>query len=79
MVSSNLTKKIALGPIAGPFQSPHFLIQKSLAKGTTKVTDKNIVEYYRYFTREDTFNIEHYLNAKHQFLNAYSQSLRERT
>ena len=37
------------------------------------------MEYYRYFRREDTFNIEHYLNAKRRFLNVYSQSLRERT
>ena len=27
-------------------------------------TDKNIMEYYTYFKHKDTFNIEHYLNAK---------------
>ena len=37
------------------------------------------MEYYRYFRREDTFNIEHYLNAKHRFLNVYSQCPHERT
>ena len=37
------------------------------------------MEYSRYIRREDTFNIEHYLNAKRRFLNVYSQSLREKT
>lgn len=41
--------------------------------------DKNIMEHYRYFKCEDNFNVKDHFNSKHQFLNVYSQSHRERT
>ena len=41
--------------------------------------NKNIMEHYRYFKREDNFNMEDHFNAKRRFLNVYSQSHRERT